>query len=163
MVRHVATQSEKSALLTGSCLIGGSVPSLSRPADRHLVERSRDGAVYPVTRPGHRRRCDPPRHGVCCHERFGAVRPYRNWRINFLARIIKQGYPTTPHFTSMRRKTANIDIRVEPQLVEKIDTWRARQRVPPSRTAAIVHMLEDFLDHDLPGSNAAWKRLLSKA
>jgi hypothetical protein len=63
----------------------------------------------------------------------------------------------------MRRKTANIDIRVEPQLVEKIDTWRARQRVPPSRAAAIVHMLEDFLDHDLPGSNAAWKRLLSKA
>jgi hypothetical protein len=63
----------------------------------------------------------------------------------------------------MRRKTANIDIRVEPQLLEKIDAWRARQRVPPSRTAAIVRMLEDFLDHDLPGLNAAWKRLLSKA
>jgi len=63
----------------------------------------------------------------------------------------------------MKRKTANIDIRVEPQLVDKIDAWRARQRVPPSRAAAIVYMLEDFLDHDPPGSNGVWKRLLSKA
>ena len=31
----------------------------------------------------------------------------------------------------MKRKTANIDIRVEPELVEKIDAWRAQQRVPP--------------------------------
>jgi hypothetical protein len=29
----------------------------------------------------------------------------------------------------MKRKTANIDIRVEPQLIEKIDAWRAQQRV----------------------------------
>jgi hypothetical protein len=35
--------------------------------------------------------------------------------------------------------------------------------VPPSRAAAIVYMLEDFLDHDPPGSNGVWKRLLSKA
>jgi hypothetical protein len=48
----------------------------------------------------------------------------------------------------MGQKTAKIDIRVEPQLVEKIDAWRARQRVPPSRTAAIVYMLEQFLKHD---------------
>jgi hypothetical protein len=45
----------------------------------------------------------------------------------------------------MGQKTANIDMRVEPQLVEKIDAWRARQRVPPSRTAAIVYMIEQFL------------------
>jgi hypothetical protein len=37
----------------------------------------------------------------------------------------------------MKRKTANIDIRVEPQLIEKIDVWRAQQRVQPSRAAAI--------------------------
>jgi hypothetical protein len=48
----------------------------------------------------------------------------------------------------MKRKTANIDIRVEPQLIDKIDAWRARQRVPPSRSAAIVYMLEHFLGHD---------------
>jgi hypothetical protein len=41
-----------------------------------------------------------------------------------LAEIINQGFPTTPHFTGMGQKTANIDIRVEPQLVEKIDAWR---------------------------------------
>jgi hypothetical protein len=52
----------------------------------------------------------------------------------------------------MKRKTANIDIRVEPQLVEKIDAWRARQRVPPSRSAAIVYMLEEFLARD-PSEN----------
>jgi len=63
----------------------------------------------------------------------------------------------------MKRKTANIDIRVEPQLVQKIDAWRARQRVPPSRSAAIVYMLEEFLEHDRPVSNAVWQRLLSQA
>jgi hypothetical protein len=50
----------------------------------------------------------------------------------------------------MERKTANIDIRVEPQLVEKIDAWRTRQRVPPNRTAAIVYMIEQFLVRDDP-------------
>jgi hypothetical protein len=73
------------------------------------------------------------------------------------------GYPTAPHFTGMGQKTANIDIRVEPQLVERIDAWRSRQRVPPSRAAAIVYMLDQFLEHDPPELNAAWKRLLSKA
>jgi hypothetical protein len=48
------------------------------------------------------------------------------------------------------QKTANIDIRVEPQLVERIDAWRTRQRVLPSRAAAIVYMLEHFLEHDHP-------------
>ena len=51
----------------------------------------------------------------------------------------------------MKRKTANIDIRVEPELVENIDAWRARQRVPPSRSATIVYMIEHFLAHDLLG------------
>jgi hypothetical protein len=64
----------------------------------------------------------------------------------------------------MKRKTANIDVRVEAHLVEKIDAWRARQRVPPSRSAAIVYMLEQFLEHDLPRVNAVdWQRLLRKA
>jgi metal-responsive CopG/Arc/MetJ family transcriptional regulator len=63
----------------------------------------------------------------------------------------------------MKRKTANIDIRVEPQLVEKVDAWRARQRVSPSRSAAIVYMLEEFLAHDPPQSNDVWQRFLSRA
>jgi len=64
----------------------------------------------------------------------------------------------------MKRKIANIDIRVEPQLVEKIDAWRARQRLPLSRSAAIVYMLEHFLEHDPPGlSGGDWQRLLSSA
>jgi hypothetical protein len=63
----------------------------------------------------------------------------------------------------MQQKTANIDIRVEPRLVEQIDAWRARQRVLPSRSAAVVYMLDQFLEHDPPELNAAWKRLLSKA
>jgi hypothetical protein len=63
----------------------------------------------------------------------------------------------------MRRKTANIDIRVEPRVIERIDDWRARQRVPPSRSAALVHMIDQFLEHDPPELNAARKRLLSKA
>jgi hypothetical protein len=55
----------------------------------------------------------------------------------------------------MGQKTANIDIRVEPQLVERIDAWRARQRVSPSRTAAIIYMIEQFLKHDPPEVTAA--------
>jgi hypothetical protein len=57
----------------------------------------------------------------------------------------------------MKRKVANLDIRVEPELVEKIDVWRAQQRVPPSRSAAIVYMLEHFLEHDAPELNGCWK------
>ena len=48
----------------------------------------------------------------------------------------------------MKRKTANIDIRVEPEFIEKIDAWRAQQRVLPSRSAAIVYTLQHFLKHD---------------
>jgi hypothetical protein len=59
----------------------------------------------------------------------------------------------------MKRKTANIDIRVEPQLVEKIDAWRARQRVFPSRAAAVVYMLDHFLEHDLPDQNRVMRCL----
>jgi hypothetical protein len=78
-------------------------------------------------------------------------------------RDYQAGVPETPHLSGMKRKTANIDIRVEPRLVERIDAWRARQRVPPSRSAAVVYMLDHFLEHDPPELNAAWKRLLSKA
>jgi hypothetical protein len=88
--------------------------------------------------------------------RAGPTDQFFGW--NYQARV-----PDSAHFTGMGQKTANIDIRVEAQLVEKIDAWRARQRVPPSRTAAIVYMLEHFLEHDPPELNAAWKRLLSKA
>jgi hypothetical protein len=70
--------------------------------------------------------------------------------INSLAEIIKRVCPTTPYLASMQRKTAHIDIRVEPQLIERIDAWRGRQRVPPSRSAAIVHMIEDFLEREQP-------------
>jgi len=35
-------------------------------------------------------------------------------------------------------------------MVESIDTWRARLRVPLSRSAAIVYMPEKFLEHDPP-------------
>jgi hypothetical protein len=84
--------------------------------------------------------------------------------INSLARIIKRSFPTMPHLSGMKRKTANIDIRVEPRLVERIDAWRAQQRVAPSRSAAIVYMLEHFLEHDRPGLHAAdWPKLLRRA
>jgi hypothetical protein len=58
--------------------------------------------------------------------------------------MIKRRCPTAPHLPGMKRKTENIDMRVEPQLVDKIDAWRARQRVPPSRSAAIVTCLRNF-------------------
>jgi hypothetical protein len=60
----------------------------------------------------------------------------------------------------MKLKTANIDIRVEPRLIEKIDAWRTLRRVPPSRAEAIGYMLEYFLKHDRlehpAGFPAAW-------
>jgi hypothetical protein len=45
-------------------------------------------------------------------------------------------------------KTANIDIRVTPEFLAKIDAWRATQRVMPSRAAAVQYMIEDFLARD---------------
>src|SRR5688572_13033103 len=53
-----------------------------------------------------------------------------------------------PPSTVIKRKTANIDIRVERQLIDRIDAWRDQQRVRPSRSAAIVHMIEDFLERE---------------
>jgi hypothetical protein len=77
--------------------------------------------------------------------------------INLLAGIIKPGCLPRPTFTGMKWKTANINMRVEPRFVEKIDAWRARQRVPPSRTAAIVYMIEQFLEHD--GARRPWPQV----
>ena len=64
-----------------------------------------------------------------------------------------------PSTAAMRRKTAKIYIRIEPQLVEKIDALRARQQLPPSRAAAIVHMI---LANDPPGAEVIWGRLLNQ-
>lgn len=46
-------------------------------------------------------------------------------------------------------KTAHIDIRMDPELLGRIHDWMDQLRVPPSRSAVIVHMIEVFLDrHD---------------
>jgi hypothetical protein len=71
--------------------------------------------------------------------------------------------PEGVHIRGMQRKTANIHFRVEPELVERIDVWRARQRLPPSRSSAIVHMLEQFLDDDPLARDTGWQRLLRRA
>jgi hypothetical protein len=81
----------------------------------------------------------------------------------FFGRNYQVGIPTAPQLTGVKRKTANIDIRVKPELVAKINAWRARQRVPPSRSSAIVYILEEFLKHDPPELNAAWHKILSRA
>jgi len=41
-------------------------------------------------------------------------------------------------------KTAHLDVRVEPKLIERIDAWREQQGM--SRTAAIEHMIQWFLE-----------------
>jgi hypothetical protein len=46
----------------------------------------------------------------------------------------------------MPRKSAHLDIRVEPELIRRIDAWRDRFPAPPARSAAIVHMIEKFLE-----------------
>jgi hypothetical protein len=50
----------------------------------------------------------------------------------------------------MRRKTANLDLRVEPELIGRIEDWIDSQRVPPTFSAAVVYMLEAFLDGEEP-------------
>ena len=62
----------------------------------------------------------------------------------------------------MRRETAKIYIRVEPQLVERIDAWRVQQQVHPNRTTAIVRMIEHFLANEPPGAEVIWRRLLNR-
>jgi hypothetical protein len=82
------------------------------------------------------------------HARSARAKPSDGARYQFFGRDYQAELPGNALLTSMERKTANIDIRVEPRLVESIDAWRARQRVPPSRTAAIVYMIEQFLKRD---------------
>ncbi len=68
---------------------------------------------------------------MVCRERFGAVQSDRNWRINFLAGIIKQGYSAAPHFTGMECKTENIDSGAEPRLGEQNRRRARARRLPP--------------------------------
>lgn len=51
----------------------------------------------------------------------------------------------------MGTKTKHLDMRVEPEIITRVDEWRNRQRVRPSRAAAIMFMIETFLDHDARG------------
>jgi predicted transcriptional regulator len=46
----------------------------------------------------------------------------------------------------MKRKTAHLDVRVEPGLIERIDAWR--RGTPLSRTAAIEQMIQSFLERE---------------
>jgi hypothetical protein len=43
-------------------------------------------------------------------------------------------------------KTAHLDLRVEPELIEAIDAWRNRHQVPPSRARTIAYMLAGWLE-----------------
>ena len=63
---------------------------------------------------------------------------------------------TATQLTAMKPKTANIDIRVEMQVVEKIDVRRIRQRVPPSRSAAIVYMFSRVRTLKVYLASALW-------
>jgi hypothetical protein len=84
-------------------------------------------------------------------------------RYQFFGRDYQAGVPNDALPTPvMRRKTAKIYLRVEPQLVERIDAWRVRHQVHPNRTAAIVHMIEHFLANDPPGAEVIWGRLLDQ-
>jgi hypothetical protein len=87
----------------------------------------------------------------CSHPRARPVHtaPIKHIHQGF-GRIYQVACPTTPYLPGMKLKTAHIDIRVEPALIEKIDAWCNQQRVRPSRSAAIVHIIEEFLEHDLP-------------
>jgi hypothetical protein len=78
-----------------------------------------------------------------------------------LAGIIKPGYPTAPHFIGMKRKTANIDIRVEPQVVKKIDPpiaqWSASKSSDDIDHKLYLQGLAVFLFHNALGQQGLLK------
>ena len=80
---------------------------------------------------------------------------------SFWPGLSNQAPDTALSVLGMKRKTAHLDIRVEPTLIERIDAWRNQHRLPPTRSAAIVHMIEDFLERDPPPSDPLWKRFLN--
>lgn len=43
-------------------------------------------------------------------------------------------------------KSSMLRIRVEPRLLARIDQFRAEQRIPPNRSATVIHIIEDWLD-----------------
>lgn len=80
--------------------------------------------------------------------RFYLSKPTIGRNTNVIMRIarILDCHPAYLMFAT--QLTTQINIRVEPQLIEKVDTWRSRQRPRRSRNTAIVHMIENFLEHD---------------
>jgi len=48
----------------------------------------------------------------------------------------------------LSRKTANIDVRVEPELIARIEAWIDQQGVSLSFSATLVFMIEDFLERE---------------
>ena len=53
----------------------------------------------------------------------------------------------------MAKKTAHIDIRIEPELIARLDDWLDKQTIPPSRSRAIVRIIEMFLDREEEKAN----------
>lgn len=48
----------------------------------------------------------------------------------------------------MSTKSDRFEMRVPPDLIEKVDEWRAQQPGIPSRASAIRHMIETYLHED---------------
>ena len=48
----------------------------------------------------------------------------------------------------MATRTQYLQIRVTPEFLHKIDGWRAEQKLPVTRTAAVVHLIERGFDAD---------------
>jgi len=63
-----------------------------------------------------------------------------------------------PYYTDVQAATANLDLRVEPELIGRIEDWIDEQRVPPSFAAAVVYMLETLLDGEDEPKARVWRR-----
>jgi hypothetical protein len=47
-------------------------------------------------------------------------------------------------------QTERLELRLSPELIRRLDDWRMAQIVPPSRNAAVRHLVEDALARAAP-------------
>jgi hypothetical protein len=64
------------------------------------------------------------------------------------------------HMDAMARKKQMVTLTLDPELIERLKAWIARQDFPPAQNAVIAKAIEKFLDENekVPGKSKAGVR-----
>lgn len=51
-----------------------------------------------------------------------------------------------PHMEAMARKKQMVSFTLDPELIERLEAWLAKQEFPPTKTAVMEAALREWLD-----------------